>query len=176
MSSGRTERAKYQLRTNLPHQDYRRQLEGPPISRRAIYMAATKETTQEKTDRVSGMEQLLALLTDQFRQQQEERQQEREYHRQQEEEHQQEKEYCQQKEQQEEDYHRWQQEEQRQEMEYYRQREQWQEERRQLMQEQMLEAMKVRQPTMQPHVNMAPFEENEDIQDFLEAFEGIMNI
>ena len=39
----------------------------------------------------------------------------------------------------------------------------------------MLEAMKVHRPTVQPHVKMPPFEENEDIQDFLAAFEGIMS-
>ena len=40
----------------------------------------------------------------------------------------------------------------------------------------MLEAIKVRQTTVEPHINLAPFEENEDIQDFLEAFQGIMSI
>ena len=34
----------------------------------------------------------------------------------------------------------------------------------------------MRRPTVEPHVNMAPFEESEDIQDFIEAFEGVMNI
>ena len=40
----------------------------------------------------------------------------------------------------------------------------------------MLEALKARRPTVEPQVHLAPFEENEDIQDFLEAFEGVMNI
>ena len=40
----------------------------------------------------------------------------------------------------------------------------------------MLEALKMRRPTGKPQVNMAPFEESEDIQDFREAFEGVINI
>ena len=40
----------------------------------------------------------------------------------------------------------------------------------------MLEALKMHRPTVEPHVNMAPFEESEDIQDFIEAFERVMNI
>ena len=44
------------------------------------------------------------------------------------------------------------------------------------MQERLLEALRGRQPSVEPHINMAPFEESEDIQDFLEAFEDIMNI
>ena len=44
------------------------------------------------------------------------------------------------------------------------------------MQERMLEAMRGRRPTVESHITMAPFEESEDIQDFLEAFEGIMNM
>ena len=44
------------------------------------------------------------------------------------------------------------------------------------MQERMLEAMRGRRPTVKPHITMALFEESEDIQDFLEAFEGIINI
>ena len=40
------------------------------------------------------------------------------------------------------------------------------------MQNQALEALRGCQLTIKPHVNMAPFEESEDIQDFLEAFEG----
>ena len=60
-------------------------------------------------------------------------------------------------------------------MKYCRWREQWEEKHCQLMQEQMLDALRVHQPTVK-HVNMAPFEESEDIQDFLEAFEGIMSL
>ena len=178
MSGERTERAKYQLR-NLPPQDYRRQLEGPPISREAIHAAATRETNQEE-GAGEGMDQLLQLLAEQLRQQQEDR-------RQQQEERRQEKEERRQREQQEEEYRRKQQEEQRrreqQEEEYRRQqqeeqrrREQREEEHRQLIQVQMMEALKVRQPTVEPYLHLAPFEENEDIQDFLEAFEGVMNI
>ena len=179
MSGERTERAKYQLR-NLPPQDYRRQLEGPPISREAIHAAATRETNQEEEGAGEGMDQLLQLLAEQLRQQQEDR-------RQQQEERRQEKEERRQREQQEEEYRRQQQEEQRrreqQEEEYRRQqqeeqrrREQREEEHRQLIQVQMMEALKVRRPTVEPYVHLAPFEENEDIQDFLEAFEGVMNI
>ena len=37
---------KYQLR-ELPNQDYRRQLQGPPISRRALLTATIEEATHE---------------------------------------------------------------------------------------------------------------------------------
>ena len=40
----------------------------------------------------------------------------------------------------------------------------------------MLDVLKARRPTVEPHITMAPFEESEDIQDFLEAFEGIMGM
>ena len=39
----------------------------------------------------------------------------------------------------------------------------------------MKEALKERE-TSNPHLKIAPYQETEDIQDFLEAFEGIMNI
>ena len=117
MSGERTERAKYQLR-NLPPQDYRRLLRGPLISREAIHTAATRETNQGEEGTVEGMDQLLQLLADQLRQQQEDR-------RQQQEERRQEREEQRRREQQEEEYRRQQQEEQRrreqQEEEYRRQ-------------------------------------------------------
>ena len=179
MSRERTETAKYQLRS-VPRQDYRWQLKGPPISREAVYAAAIRETTQEEEGVVAGMDQLLPLMAEQLRQQQEERQQEKEYRQrkeqqeeeqlwQQQEERQQEKEYRQRKEQQEEEYRRQQQEEQR-------RREQRGEEHRKFMHVRMLEALKMRRPTVEPHVNMAPYEESEDIKDFIEAFERVMNI
>ena len=80
MSRERTERAKYQLRS-VPRQDYGRQLKGTPISREAVYAAATRETTQKEEGVVAGMDQLLQLMAEQLRQQQEERQQEKEYRR-----------------------------------------------------------------------------------------------
>ena len=146
---GKTERAKYQLRS-VSRQDYHRQLKGPPISREAVYGAAIRETAQEEEGVVAGIDQLLQLMAEQLRQQQEERQKEKEYH--------------QRKEQQEEEYRRQQQQEQR-------RREQREEEQHKFMHVQMLEALKMHRPTVELHVNMAPFEESEDILDFIEAFE-----
>ena len=165
MSEERADRARYQLR-NLPPQDYRRLLSGPLISREAIHVAATRETSPGKQRTGEEMDQLLQLLTEQLRQQQEERRQEKEEQRRREE--------------REAEYRRQEKEEQRrreeQEAEYRRQREQREEEHRQFMQAQMLEALKVHRPAVEPRMHLAPFEENEDIQDFLDAFEGVMNI
>ena len=75
MTSGRTERTDYQLR-ELPRQDYRRQLQGPPISRKALLtttieeathesVAATfeeKEATQGETNTTTGLDQLATLV------------------------------------------------------------------------------------------------------------------
>ena len=46
MTSGRTERTEYKLR-ELPHQDYCRQLQGLPISQRALLTTTIEEATQE---------------------------------------------------------------------------------------------------------------------------------
>ena len=46
MTSGRTEWMEYQLR-ELPHQDYRRQLQGLPISWRALLITTIEEVTHE---------------------------------------------------------------------------------------------------------------------------------
>ena len=43
------------------------------------------------------------------------------------------------------------------------------------MQEQ-LQALKERRPTTDSHLRMTPFQESEDIQDFVDGFEGIMGI
>ena len=39
---------------------------------------------------------------------------------------------------------------------------------------QQLQALRKCQPTTDSHLEMTPFQESEDIQDFLEAFEGII--
>ena len=85
MSGERTQRAKYQLRS-LPAQDYRRQLQGPPISREEIHTAANRETNLGEEGTVEGMDQLLTLLAEQVRLQQEERRQQQEERRKQQEE------------------------------------------------------------------------------------------
>ena len=186
MSKDRALQSTYTLRS-VPRHDYRRQLKGLPVSRKVIHEEAIKESSQEE-GAVSEMEQLLQLLAEGMRQQEADRKQEREdrqkkdkqdeeYRRQKEQKEeeyrrqkeQKEEEYRRQKEQKEEEYRRKQQEEQQ-------RREKREEEHRQLMQKQMLEAIKMSRPTVQPQVNIAPFDENEDIQDFLEAFEGVMNI
>ena len=41
---------------------------------------------------------------------------------------------------------------------------------------QQLEAMRQRKPTSNSHLRMTTFQENEDFQEFLEAFDGIMGI
>ena len=61
---------------------------------------------------------------------------------------------------------------QQQQEEHWR-REQREEEHRQFIQVQMLEALKAHRPTVEPRIHLAPFEKNEDFQNFLEAFEGI---
>ena len=40
----------------------------------------------------------------------------------------------------------------------------------------MLEALKAHRPTVEPCIHLAPFEENEDIQNFCEVFEEFMNL
>ena len=108
---------------------------------------------QQQEEQVTGaeMKQLLQLMAEGMRQQQAERK------------------LRQQKEQRDEEYRR-------QQLEEQRRRDQREEELRRLLQTQMQETIKVNRPTMEPRMNMAPFDENEDIQDFLEAFEGIMAI
>ena len=87
----------------------------------------------------------------------------------------QEAEYHRQKEEQEEEqYRRQRQEERQQELKYCREKERREEECSNPTKERMLEAMRGRRPTVEPHITMAPFEESEDIQDFIEAFEGII--
>ena len=85
MTSGRTEQTKYQLR-ELPHQDYCRQLQGLPVSRRALLTTTIEEATHEsiaatfeereathgETNMTNGVDQLAALMA-QIVQRQEER-------------------------------------------------------------------------------------------------------
>ena len=107
MTSGRIERTKYPLR-ELPRQDYSRQLQGPPISRRALLttiiekathesVAAPleeKKATQGETNMTTGVDQLAALVA-RMAQDQEERQQQEEERQQREEECQQwDEQYC----------------------------------------------------------------------------------
>ena len=87
MTSGRTGRTEYQLR-ELPRQDYCRKLDGPLISRRALFTTTIEEatheslaaafeemeTTQGETNMITGLDQLAALMV-QIVQRQEERQQ-----------------------------------------------------------------------------------------------------
>ena len=87
MTSGRTKRTEYQLR-ELPRQDYRRQLQGPLISQRALLtttveeathksVAATfeeREATQGETTMTTKLDQLAAFMA-QMAQRQEDRQQ-----------------------------------------------------------------------------------------------------
>ena len=74
MTSGRFERTKYLLR-ELPSQDYHRQLQGPPISRRALTtlveeaahmsIAATseeREATQGETNMTTALDLLAAFM------------------------------------------------------------------------------------------------------------------
>ena len=92
MTSGRTERMEYQLR-ELPLQDYRRQLQGPPISRRALItttiekathesVAATLEerkATQGETNMTTELDQLTALKARMAQHQEERQQRDEEY-------------------------------------------------------------------------------------------------
>ena len=75
MTSCRTERTEYQLR-ELPRHDYRRQLQGPPISGRALLTTSVEEATHEsvagtleeretnqgETNMTLGVNQLAALM------------------------------------------------------------------------------------------------------------------
>ena len=87
MTSGWTKQTEYQLR-ELPRQDYCRQLQGLPISRRALLTTTIEEATheavattleerkatQEETNMTTGLDQLAALMA-QIVQLQEEHQQ-----------------------------------------------------------------------------------------------------
>ena len=75
MTSGRIERTKYPLR-ELPRQDYRRQLQGLPISRRAL-TTTVAEATQGETNMTTGLDHLAALVA-QLTQRQEDDRRERE--------------------------------------------------------------------------------------------------
>ena len=62
MTSGRTERTKYPLRElHVPRQDYHRQLQGPPISRRAL-TTTVEEATQEQTNMTTELDRLATLV------------------------------------------------------------------------------------------------------------------
>ena len=79
---------------------------------------------------------------------------------------------------------RQQQEEERQqrEEEYRREQEEYRRQQDEKHREQLkatqehLQALRERRPTTNSHSKMTPFQESKDIQDFLEAFEGIMGI
>ena len=97
MTSGRTKPIKYQLR-ELPHQDYRRQLQGPPISWRALLTTSVEEAThdfvantleerkatQGETNMTTGLDQLAALMAELAQRQEEHQQRDKDYHREQE--------------------------------------------------------------------------------------------
>ena len=97
MTSGRTERTKYPL-GELLRKDYRQQLQGPPISRRALLttsveeathesVAATleeREATQEETNVTTEMDQLAALMAELAQCQEERQQRDEDYRREQE--------------------------------------------------------------------------------------------
>ena len=187
MKSGSTEPTKYSLR-ELPDQDYCRQLQGPSISLRAL-TTTVKEGTQGKTNMTTELDWLIALMAqlaqhqDKRDQQEEERWQREEERQRREEEHQQqEKEYRQERQQREEErrqreeeYRREQAEYRQKQEEYHRQQDERHQEQLAAMQEQhrqQLEALRERKPTTDSLLRMTPFQENEDIQDFLEAFEG----
>ena len=92
MTSGRTERTEYQLR-KLPRQDYRRQLQGPPILRRALLTTTIEEATHESVaatfeerdatrvemNMTSRLDQLAALMAQIVQPQEEHQQWEEEY-------------------------------------------------------------------------------------------------
>ena len=74
MTSGRSKRTKYPLR-ELPSQDYHRQLQGPPISRRALTTTIEKatpesiaangekgEATQRETNMTTELDQIDTLI------------------------------------------------------------------------------------------------------------------
>ena len=163
--SNRGERTQYSLR-DVPNQDYARQLRGPPTSRRETVLTSSEteesneldlEQPRDSTSREDTMEQLATALTSLVQLQQEQQR-------------------------------RWetaqqQQEERRQEEEQHRQRqfEGYQEQVR-IMQEQHMHQLDVMKEVLEdreksnPHLKMAPYQETEDIQDFIEAFEGVMKI
>ena len=92
MTSGRTERTEYQLR-ELPHQDYHRQLQGPPISQRALLTTTIEEATHEsvattleereatqgETNMTTGLDQLATLMAQIIQCQEECQQRDEEY-------------------------------------------------------------------------------------------------
>ena len=91
MSSGRSERTKYPLR-ELPPQDYHRQLQGPPISWRALTTTAEEvahesvtatleesEATQGETNMTTELDRLAAIVAQITQRQDDERREEKEY-------------------------------------------------------------------------------------------------
>ena len=174
MSSSRGDRTQYLLR-DLPSQDYARQLRGPPTSRRVVLaLGETENSTEPEPEPVEagidtendtvGMEQLATVLTSLVQLQQEQQRRWEETQRQQEE-------------------AQRQQEEQRHEEELRRQQQysEYQDQVR-LMYQQHMQQIDVMKGVLEerekssPHLKMAPYQETEDIQDFIEAFEGVMKI
>ena len=174
MSSSRGDRTQYLLR-DLPSQDYARQLRGPPTSRRVVLaLGETENSTEPEPEPVEagidtendtvGMEQLATVLTSlvQLQQEQQRRWEETQW--------------------QQEEAQR-QQEEQRHEEELRRQQQysEYQDQVR-LMYQQHMQQIDVMKGVLEerekssPHLKMAPYQETEDIQDFIEAFEGVMKI
>ena len=174
MSSSRGDRTQYLLR-DLPSQDYARQLRGPPTSRRVVLaLGETENSTEPEPEPVEagidtendtvGMEQLATVLTSLVQLQQEQQRRWEETQRQQEE-------------------AQRQQEEQRHEEELRRQQQysEYQDQVR-LMYQQHMQQIDVMKGVLEerekssPHLKMAPYQETKDIQDFIEAFEGVMKI
>ena len=157
MSSSRPDRTNYGLR-DLPRQDYRHQL-GQQTARRAILVDTANETiTQETSVKFleQGMEQLAAALAEltRFQQEQERRHEERHLR--------------------EEEHQQLQEERRRQQYEEHQEQVRTMHEQHAQQLETMMETLKERRPT--EHLKVAAYKEGEDIQDILEAFEGIMDL
>ena len=169
MSNNRTERSAYQLR-ELPRLDYYTLQRGLSSLRQATATTSSDEATLEEsstthsaeelnstteTTNQTGMDQLVAAIAElsRFQKEQEERHEQRRTEQQ-----------------------RQQEERMKQQREEHREQVRTMQEQHEQQIEHMLVAVRDRRPATDAHLKIVPFQANEDIQDFLEAFEGIMRI
>ena len=146
----------------LPRQDYRQLAQGT-TSRRAAIRAeeiAIESTTdlRDRTTPDTEMEQLVSALTEltKFQQEQERRR-------------------VDERKREEEERHRHEELSKQQHKDHQEQVKEMQEQHKAQM-DAMVSAMRDSRPPPNSHLKITPFQETEDIQDFLDAFEGIMNL
>uniref|UniRef100_A0A1X7T6G3 Uncharacterized protein n=1 Tax=Amphimedon queenslandica TaxID=400682 RepID=A0A1X7T6G3_AMPQE len=172
--NSRENQGRYSLR-DLPRHDYRGQLRGLHIFRESYTSVDTEDCTEVEESLITGvsdpMEQLAAALASLTKLQEEQQRRWEEAQRQAEERRQEEERRREEAQRQAEERRR---EEERQRERHY--------EEIQAMQEQHMQQIEIMKGVLaeregnSPHLKISPYQETEDIQDFIEAFEGIMKI